>query len=64
MGDEEKYVARLGASMEHAELYSNWPVAVFAAGVSAFIGACVIRLVRFWRARRGGAGERRPEGGG
>ncbi|HKI38353.1 MAG TPA: hypothetical protein VKA46_41270 [Gemmataceae bacterium] len=40
VGAEEKFVAEKGDYL----LFLNWPVAVFAAGVSACLGACAIRL--------------------
>jgi hypothetical protein len=48
VGDEDKFVAEKVPMMP----YLNWPVAFFAAGVSACLGACFVRLVARWRARR------------
>jgi hypothetical protein len=41
VGEEEKFVAENEANMP----FFNWPVAVFAAGVAACLGACLVRLV-------------------
>jgi hypothetical protein len=51
VGEEEKFVAERHISYQ----YFNWPIAVFAAGVSACLAACVVRLA--------GGRTRRPEGG-
>jgi hypothetical protein len=44
VGEEEKFVAEKGEFMP----FVNWPVAVFAAGVAACLGASLVRLVG-WR---------------
>jgi hypothetical protein len=48
VGEEEKFVAKLGTSAP----YLNWPIAVFAAGVGACLGAWLVRLVG-WRCQTG-----------
>ena len=42
---EEMFVAEKGEFMP----FLNWPVAVFAAGVGACLGACVLRFAGRWR---------------
>jgi hypothetical protein len=50
VGEEEKFVAAKDEVMP----FNNGPVAVFAAGVAACLGACLVRLVGWhWRAQRG-----------
>jgi hypothetical protein len=46
VGEEEKFVAEQVPFMP----YLNWPIAILAAGVSACLGACLIRAVGHWRA--------------
>jgi hypothetical protein len=49
VGREEKFVAE--SNRNSYRLFLNWPVIVFAAGVSACLGACLVRLAGYRRER-------------